>query len=104
VSLHRRLERLEVLASGKAGQSRTTPHKRTWERYFHAHENARRAIEGRESLPELPYTEEDREDDRACLEELIPKYKASPGWQSGEAKDFLDAWEQSIRDNLAKGA
>jgi hypothetical protein len=74
------------------------------ERYFHAHENARREIEGREPLPELPYTDEDREDDRRCLEEIIPRYRSSPGYQSGDGKAFLDQWERSIRDNLAKGA
>ena len=98
MSLHRRLEKLEDLA----GQSRawTTPHKRIWERYFHAHENARREIEGREPLPELPYTEEDRADDRRFLEETIPMYRALPGWQSGEGKAILDTWEQHTRERL----
>jgi hypothetical protein len=74
------------------------------ERYFHAHENARREIEGREPLPELPYTEEDREDDMRFLEEIIPAYRAGPGWQTEEAQAVLDAWEQHTREKLAKGA
>jgi hypothetical protein len=103
VSLHKRLERLEGLTGGKAEipQAKLS---RTMERWLHAHENARREIEGREPLPDLPYTDEDREDDRRCLAETIPAYRTSPGYQHGEGKAFLDEWEQSIRDKLAKGA
>jgi hypothetical protein len=101
LSLRDRLERLEVLASGKAEPPQTS---RAMERYFHAHENARREIEGREPLPDLPYTDEDREDDRRCLAEVIPAYRTSPGYQHGEGKDFLDQWEQETRERLAKGA
>jgi len=38
-----------------------------------------------------PYTPEDREDDRRCLEEVIPKYRANPGWQTEEALRFCAA-------------
>jgi hypothetical protein len=100
VSLHKRLERLEALSSAKAG---STQNSRIWERFFHAQENARREIEGREPLPDLPYTEEDLQDDRRCLEETIPAYRASPGYQSGEGKYFLDEWEKHIRENLQRG-
>jgi hypothetical protein len=72
------------------------------ERYFHAHENARREIEGRAPLPDLPYTDEDREDDRRCLAEVIPAYRTSPGYQSGEGKAFLYHWEQETKERLAK--
>jgi hypothetical protein len=54
MSIHKRLERLEVVAGGKAEPPKIS---RAMERYFYAHENARREIEGREPLPELPYTE-----------------------------------------------
>jgi hypothetical protein len=101
MSLNKRLEKLEVIVGGKAEPAKTS---HAMERLLHLHENARREIEGREPLPELPYTEEDREDDRRCLEEIIPAYRASPGYQSGEGKAFLDHWEQSIRDKPAKGA
>jgi hypothetical protein len=37
------------------------------------------------------------------LENVILVYRASPGWQSEQAKAFLDHWERDIRDNLAKG-
>jgi hypothetical protein len=103
VNLRTRLERLEALVAAQEEPTQRS-HERTWERYFHAHENARRRIEGREPLPELPYTEEDREDDRAFLEELIPAYRARPGWQSGEGKAVLDRWEQDTRERLANGA
>ena len=100
MSLRRRLERLEASAGAKAEPQQNS---RLWERYLHSHEQARREIEGREPLPDLPYTAEDLEDDRRCLEETIPAYRAEPGYESGEGKDFLDQWEQSIRDKLAKG-
>jgi hypothetical protein len=105
VSLHKRLERLEGLARepGKAEPPQAKL-SRAMERYFHAHENARREIEGREPLPDLPYTDEDREDDRRCLAEVIPAYRTSPGYQHGQGKDFLDQWEQETRERLAKGA
>jgi hypothetical protein len=38
------------------------------------------------------------------LEELIPAYRARPGWHSGEGKAVLDRWEQDTRERLAKGA
>jgi hypothetical protein len=100
VSLHKRLERLEDLSSAKAEAPQNS---RIWERYFHAHENARREIEGREPLPDLPYTEEDREDDRSFLEETLPAYRAGPGWQTEEAQATLDYWEQHTRERLQKG-
>jgi hypothetical protein len=64
------------------------------ERFLHAQENARREIQGLEPLPDLPYTDADREDDRRFLEETLPAYRERPGWQSEEARVFLDAWEQ----------
>jgi hypothetical protein len=95
-----KLERGEVLEGHNAERARP----RYMERLLHALENGRREIAGREPLPELPYTEEDRADDRRFLEETIPAYRERPGWQSEEAKAVLDRWEQHIRDNLAKGA
>jgi hypothetical protein len=98
VGLRERLERLEAV-SGKAESPKRS---RAWERYLHVHENGRREIQGLEPLPDLPYTEEDRADDRETLEETIPRYRMSPGYQSGDGKAFLDQWERSIRDKLAK--
>jgi hypothetical protein len=96
--LERRLERLEGNATGKAGHvPKATP--RYLQRYFKALANHRRAEAG---LEPLAYTEEDREDDRRCLEEVIPVYRAASGWQTEEARRFLDAWEQHIREKLAK--
>jgi hypothetical protein len=100
VSVRKRLERLEERT--RSQESAEDPyHARLWERYFHAFENGRRELQGLDPLPDLSYTEEDREDDRRCLAEVIPSYRASsPGWQSGEGKAFLDAWEQHIREKL----
>jgi hypothetical protein len=100
MSLRNRLEKLE--GHGAAREAPGGGMSRCMERYVHAHENARREIEGREPLPDLPYTEEDREDDRACLLEVIPAYRAATGWQTEKARNFLDAWEQRIREKLAK--
>jgi hypothetical protein len=72
------------------------------ERWLHAHESARRVIEGREPLPDLPYTDEDRENDRAFLQESIPAYRMGPGWQTEEAHAILDYWEQLIRERLGE--
>jgi hypothetical protein len=100
-SLDKRLERLEALAGGKAGPPGGA-RSRVMERYLHTYENARREIEGRELLPDLPYTEEDHEDDRRFLEETIPAYRELPGWQSEEGRAILNWWEQHTRDKLAK--
>jgi hypothetical protein len=103
VSLDKRVERLEVLAGG-AKPAEPPKQSRAMERWFHSYEQARREIQGLEPLPDLPYTEEDRLDDMDTLAETIPAYRASPGYQHGEGKAFLDEWEQSLRDKLAKGA
>ena len=101
MSLHRRLERLETLSGGRAEPAQAKL-SRAMERWLHAHENARRVIEGREPLPDLPYTDEDRENDRAFLQEGIPAYRAGPGWQTEEARAVLDYWEQSLRERLGE--
>jgi hypothetical protein len=100
VGLRERLVRLEGIA-GKAEPPKQ-PRERSLERLLHLHEQARREIEGREPLPDLPYTDEDRVDDRRCLAEVIPQYRMSPGYQSGEGKAFLDHWERETRQRLAK--
>jgi hypothetical protein len=93
-SLENRLARLEANAVGKAAKG--TP--RYLQRYFKDLANVRRAEAG---LEPLPYTEEDREDDRRCLLEVIPAYRASRGWQTEKARSFLDRWEQHVREKLA---
>ena len=103
MSIHKPLERLEGRAAQEAPGAVSKSRERLWERYFHTYENARREIAGLEPLPELPYTEEDRADDMDTLAETIPAYRASPGYQSGEGKAFLDHWEQSLREKLKRG-
>jgi hypothetical protein len=100
VSLRDRLEKLE----GRATVQEPPRTSRAMERFLHLHEQARREIHGLEPLPDLPYTDEDREDDRRCLAEIIPAYRMSPGYQHGEGKAFLDHWEQTTRERLEKGA
>lgn len=100
MSLDKRLQRLEVLEGlGPRKPDQGTPY--YLQRYFKELANFRRAEAG---LDPLPYTPEDLEDDRRCLEDVIPKYRVNPGWQTEEAQRFCDRWEQHIRDNLAKGA
>lgn len=94
-----RLERLEDRAAHNAKQAKSC----AMERLLHALENNRRDLDGREPLPDLPYTEEDREDDRRFLEEVIPAYRAGRGWQTEEARAVLDYWQQRTEERL-KGA
>ncbi len=101
-SIERRLERLESRTTWKRGRHAASASQRAWERYFHAHENARRELDGLEPLSELPYTEEDREDDQRTLEQAIPAAREDPAWQTRDAKAFLDEWERDLRDRLRK--
>lgn len=94
-----KLERLECLAAPNTGQGRS----RVMERLLHTLENARRELDGRELLPDLPYTQEDREDDRRFLEETIHAYRAGPGWQTEEARAILDYWQEQTEERLRKG-
>jgi hypothetical protein len=100
--IEHRLARLERLAESphedKSGSTRSMEH------FLHAVENAHREIEGREPLPELPYTEEDRRDDEEFLRETLPAYRASPGWQTEEAQRILNEWEKHTLHSLEHGA
>lgn len=100
-SIEHRLERLERLAESRHEDNSGST--RDMERFLHALENARREIEGREPLPELPYTEEDRKNDEEFLRETLPVYRASLGWQSEEAQHVLDEWEEHTLQKLEKG-
>lgn len=101
-SLERRLERLEACAEALEGYR--TP--RRVERYMHAlaHalENFRRRSKGLEALPDLPYTEEDYEDDLKTLHEHIPAMRAEPGWQTEKARTFLDRWERNVNRRVER--
>ncbi len=97
MSLKRRLGKLEA-HSGSPYGGVASP--RTWERYFHTHENVRREIDGLEPLPDLPYTKEDREDDKRTLEETIPTYRNGGGWNTDASRDFLDYWERETMNRM----
>ncbi len=92
--MHRRLERLEARTPRQQGYQ--VP--RHMERFFHAMESARRELEGLEPLPDLECTEEDYQD----AMNTIAAYRAEPGWQIGEAKAFLDQWEQETRERMER--
>jgi hypothetical protein len=102
MNLRARLERLERLED-LAGGSVKLPTPRHMERLLHAFENARRELEGRELLPDLPYTEEDASDDRRFIEEAIPAYREGQGWQTEEARTVLEHWQRQTEERL-KGA
>ena len=98
-SLERRLEALE--AHTQTPQGYKIP--RRVERCFHILENRRRRLDGLEPLPDLPYTEEDYEDDLRTLEHTIPAMRNSAGWQKEKGVAFLDEWERDLREKLEKG-
>lgn len=99
-SLKSRLARLENRSVSERGPYGAGISERGWERYLHAHENARRWLRGLEPLPDLPYTQEDREDDQRTLEETIPAYRNGGGWNTEESRVFLDCWERNTRERL----
>ncbi len=101
-SMRRRLERLERRATPQQGPYSGGTSRRVWERYFHAHENARRGLHGLEPLPELPYTQEDREDDERTLEHTIPAYRSSRSGETDQMAAFLDSWEREIRERIER--
>ncbi len=103
-SIERRLERLESRTTWKRGRHAGSASQRAWERYFHAHENARRELHGLEPMPDLEYTEEDREDDRRCLLETIPAYRNSRSGGTEQMSAFLDSWERDLQERLGKEA
>lgn len=99
--LDARIQKLEA-QRGKPGRG---PSPREWERYFHAHENARRGLHGLEVLPELEYTEEDRQIDLDTLENVLPVYRASAGWRDEKDQAMLDAFEERLKERIhEKGA
>jgi hypothetical protein len=69
-------------------------------RFLHEIGQARRRLAGLVPEDDLPYTEEDRENDRRFLEETIPAYWVGPGWQTEEAKADLDYWQQQTLKRL----
>ncbi len=89
------------------GQRRQSPQdeheerlrRRVMTRFFHEIGQARRRLAGLVPEDDLPYTEEDRENDRRFLEE-ISAYRAGPGWQTEEARAVLDYWQQHTEERL----
>ena len=100
-SIKSRLERLEESKSRQLSRGPgSSP--REWDRFFHTLENARRELYGLEPLPDLEYTEEDRQDDLRALEKTIPYYREGAGWKEEWLVEFLDIWEREVKDRLNK--
>ncbi len=102
MGLRRRLDNLEASRDPQEGRHETPP-----EVLLHCKhvENARRAMDGLGPVPLSPEEEAlDLESDRRFLEEGIPAYRASPGWQGEEARTLLDSWERDIRGRLEEAA
>jgi hypothetical protein len=104
--LHRRLERLEAAraAEGSGRQAQQEEHeerlrRRLMTRFFHEIGQARRRLAGLVPESDLPYTEEDRENDRRFLEE-ISAYRERRGWQTEEARAVLNYWQRNTEERL----
>jgi len=101
MSLEKRLEQLEEqFKSGEQANPGGGMSSREWECFFHAHENARRALRGLEPLPPLKYTEEDRSNDLDTLENVLPVYRASAGWREEKDQAMLGAWEEQLKERI----
>ncbi len=108
MSLHRRLERLEdaprrvgavasvTVGGGAPGAAAPAADGEV----LHEIGQARRHLAGLVPEDDLPYTEEDRENDRRFLGETILAYRAGLGWQTEEAKAVLDYWQQQTLKRL----
>jgi hypothetical protein len=97
--IEHRLDNLERRSASRRTGKGGSP--RALRAYFRALENLDREKVG---LPPLPYTEEDRREDKEFLLETLPVYRASLGWQGEEAQSVLDEWERNTRERLQKGA
>jgi hypothetical protein len=78
--------------------------RRIFDRLYHSLENGRRELDGRELLPELPYTPLDREIDAHTLSHTIPALRErSPGWRTGDGAALLDQMEGELLPRLTEG-
>ena len=104
-----RVRKLEDVRTAKGG-GRPSPQEEYEERlrrrlmtkFFHEIGQARRRLAGLVPEDDLPYTEEDRENDRKFLEEIFA-YRTRRGWQAEEAKEakaVLDYWQQNTEERL----
>lgn len=101
--LDRRIQRLELHFEHAPNSPETDEaardRRRRVNKYFTLIARWRREQAG---LPveDLPYTKEDYDDDIDTLERIIPRMREARGWQSGEAREFLDTWEDTTRKKL----
>lgn len=102
MGLRRRLDNLEASRDPREGHHETPPEVLLYVKHV---DNARREMDGLDPVALTPEEEAlDLESDRRFLEEGIPAYRASPGWQGEEARTLLDSWERDIRGRLEEAA
>lgn len=102
MNLSRRLEKLEkgvpnTLDAGRDEAARGR--RRRVVKFFDAVTRWRREQAGLPVEP-LDYTEEDYRDDLDTLDRIIPQMREARGWQSEEAREFLDTWEATTRERV----
>lgn len=102
-SLERRLSRLEdqgarapLPGSDKEGQERRREQFAALHRGIERH---RRAQAGEDTGPA---PEVSIQDERRVIDHVIPRYRFSEGWQSQEAREFLDEWERRARERIER--
>lgn len=59
-----------------------------------------REIERHRNGGEGPEPQTDLETEREVIEHVIPRYRFAEGWQTGEAREFLDSWERRAREKI----
>lgn len=101
MGIRRRLGRLEA-AREAAKPYQVPPATLLYLRYA---DDARREMEGRESVPMTREEQElERESERDALENLIPTVRGDLGWRGEEAQAFLDEWERdAVRKLVEQG-
>jgi hypothetical protein len=102
VALEDRIRRLEdARGVGRVEGEADARHRRIFDRLYHALENGRREVSGRDPLPVPQELEETREEILDTLSRTIPHYRRSPGYQGGGGAEFLDRWQDRLLAQLA---
>ena len=104
MGLEDRIRKLEA-AAGQARQGseneETARRRRVMSRLYFERNNARRQLDGLDPLPTPPELRETKDEVVHALKVTLPHYRQSGGWQRGEGKEFLDAWQDRLREKLA---
>jgi hypothetical protein len=73
-----------------------------WDRSYHEQGNARRELMGLEPEPLPPGLEPTAADIVETLSTTIPHFRRFGSWGYGEGKEFLDAWENTLLEQLSE--